>query len=82
MDKAKTHLSFIHRFVPPKNETDYGRAKQQATQGKAFTTFLLLYGTRENEQDLIPLAYELDKREAIPSPGGKVLENLVYEKSQ
>jgi phospholipase/carboxylesterase len=71
MDKAKTHLSFIHRFIPPKN----GRSEERAIQGKAFTTFLLLHGTRGNEQDLIPLAYELDKRAAILSPRGKVLEN-------
>jgi predicted esterase len=71
MDKAKTHLSFIHRFIPPKN----GRSKERAIQGKAFTTFLLFHGTGGNEQDLIPLAYELDKRAAILSPRGKVLEN-------
>ena len=65
MVKTKTDLSFIHRFMPPKNVPDSGRAKQEATEGKAFTTFLLLHGTGENEQDLIPLAYELDKRAAI-----------------
>jgi predicted esterase len=73
MDKAKTQLGFIHRFMPPKN----GRSKKRATEGKAFTTFLLLHGTGGNEQDLIPLAYELDKRAAILSPRGKVLENGV-----
>ena len=36
---------------------------------------LLLHGTGRNEQDLIPLAYELDKSAAILSPRGKVLEN-------
>src|SRR5919198_3316676 len=71
MDKTKTHLSFIHRFIPPKN----GRNEERAIQGKAFTTFLLLHGTGGNEQDLIPLAYDLDKRAAILSPRGKVLEN-------
>jgi predicted esterase len=65
MDKAKTHLSFIHRFIPPKNGRSEERAKQGATEGKAFTTFLLLHGTGGNEEDLIPLAYELDKRAAI-----------------
>ena len=74
MVKTKTDLSFIHRFMYPKNVPD-SRAKQGATQGKTFTTFLLLHGTGGNEQDLIPLAYELDKRAAILSPRGKVLEN-------
>ncbi len=61
MVKTKTDLGFIHRFVPPKNVTDSDRAKQGATQRKTFTTFLLLHGTGGNEQDLIPLAYEIDK---------------------
>ena len=62
--------------MPPKNVLDFERAKQGgATQGKAFTTFLLLHGTGGNEQDLIPLAYELDNTAAILSPRGKVLEN-------
>jgi phospholipase/carboxylesterase len=69
MVKAKTDLGFVHRFMHPKNVPDFER------QGKAFTTFLLLHGTGGNEQDLIPLAYELDKRAAILSPRGKVLEN-------
>ena len=77
MDKKKTELGFIHRFIPPRSEesgagTATGRRK---TEGDAFTTFLLLHGTGGNEQDLIPLAYELDKRAAILSPRGKVLEN-------
>ena len=75
MVKTQTDLSFIHRFIPPKNAADSERAKQGATEGKTFTTFLLLHGTGGNEQDLIPLAYELDKRAAILSPRGKVLEN-------
>ena len=60
MVNTKTDLGFIHHFIPPKNAPSYERAKQRATQGKAFTTFLLLHGTGGNEQDLIPLAYELD----------------------
>ena len=72
MVKTKTDLGFIHHFIPPKS---YERAKQRATQRKTFTTFLLLHGTGGNEQDLIPLAYELDKNAAILSPRGKVLEN-------
>ena len=77
MVKTKTDLGFIHRFMPPKNVSDSGRAKQGATEGKAFTTFLVLHGTGGNEEDLIPLAYELDKSAAILSPRGKVLENGV-----
>jgi predicted esterase len=61
--------------MPPKNVPDSGRAKQGSTEGKTFTTFLLLHGTGGNEEDLIPLAYELDKSAAILSPRGKVLEN-------
>jgi predicted esterase len=75
MDKKKTKLGFIHRFMPPKNEEREETTRQLATEGKAFTTFLLLHGTGGNEQDLIPLAYELDQRAAILSPRGKVLEN-------
>src|ERR687887_1171906 len=75
MVKTKTDLDFIHRFVPPKNVLDSERARQLATEAKTFTTFLLLHGTGGNEQDLIPLAYELDKSAAILSPRGKVLEN-------
>ena len=75
MIKTKSHLSFIHRFIPPKDIQSDERARQLATGGKAFTTFLLLHGTGGNEQDLIPLAYELDKSAAILSPRGKVLEN-------
>jgi predicted esterase len=81
MDKKKTELGFIHRFMPPKYEengaTTTTRTSRRETEGKAFTTFLLLHGTGGNEQDLIPLAYELDQRAAILSPRGKVLENGV-----
>jgi phospholipase/carboxylesterase len=75
MVKTKTDLSFIHRFIPPKNVPGYERTRQLSTEEKAFTTFLLLHGTGGNEQDLIPLAYDLDQRAAILSPRGKVLEN-------
>jgi predicted esterase len=77
MDKTKTQLSFIHRFMPPKNKTSEVTTEtgEGETEVKAFTTFLLLHGTGGNEEDLIPLAYELDKRAAILSPRGKVLEN-------
>jgi phospholipase/carboxylesterase len=75
MIKTKSHLSFIHRFIPPKDIPSDERPKQRTTEGKTFTTFLLLHGTGGNEQDLIPLVYELDKSAAILSPRGKVLEN-------
>jgi phospholipase/carboxylesterase len=78
MGKKKiTELGFIHRFVPPRpEESGAGTAtRRQKTEGEAFTTFLLLHGTGGNEEDLIPLAYEIDKRAAILSPRGKVLEN-------
>jgi phospholipase/carboxylesterase len=79
MDKKKTELDFIHSFIPPRLEESRAstatRTSRRETEGKAFTTFLLLHGTGGNEQDLIPLAYELDKRAAILSPRGKVLEN-------
>jgi phospholipase/carboxylesterase len=76
MDK-KTQLGFIHHFMPSKNEGRGARTKtiEQGSKGKVFTTFLLLHGTGGNEEDLIPLAYELDQRAAILSPRGKVLEN-------
>src|SRR6478736_4255788 len=81
MDNKKTELGFIHNFIPSRlEESGDGTATRTSrgeteTQGKAFTTFLLLHGTGGNEEDLIPLAYELDKRAAILSPRGKVLEN-------
>ncbi|HYZ50236.1 MAG TPA: alpha/beta hydrolase [Nitrososphaeraceae archaeon] len=75
MDKMKSRLNFVHRFIPPKDTPSDEKVRQLATGGKAFTTFLLLHGTGGNEEDLIPLAYELDKRAAILSPRGKVLEN-------
>jgi phospholipase/carboxylesterase len=75
MDNNRTRLGFIHRFIPPRNKEGsdgIGTVKQGA---KSFTTLLLLHGTGGNEEDLIPLAYELDPRAAILSPRGKVLEN-------
>ena len=75
MIKTKSHLSFIHRFIPPKDIQSDERARQLATERKTFTTFLLLHGTGGNEQNLVPLAYELHKSAAILSPRGKVLEN-------
>jgi phospholipase/carboxylesterase len=81
MYKKKTELGFIHSFIPPKYEESAANTAKRTsrqeteTQRKTFTTFLLLHGTGGNEQDLIPLAYELDKSAAILSPRGKVLEN-------
>jgi phospholipase/carboxylesterase len=77
MDNNRTRLGFIHRFIPPRNKEGsdgIGTVKQGA---KSFTTLLLLHGTGGNEEDLIPLAYELHPRAAILSPRGKVLENGV-----
>ena len=79
--KKKTELGFIHSFISPKYEESAANTakrtsrRETETQRKTFTTFLLLHGTGGNEQDLIPLAYELDKSAAILSPRGKVLEN-------
>jgi hypothetical protein len=66
MDKKKAELGFIYRFIPPRpEESGAGTAtRRRKTEGKAFTTFLLLHGTGGNEEDLIPSAYELDKRAA------------------
>ena len=81
MNKKKTQLDFIHSFIPPKYEkigdgTATRTSKQETErEGKTFTTFLLLHGTPGNEQDLVPLTYDLDKSAAILSPRGKVLEN-------
>ena len=77
MDKKKTELGFIHSFMPPRLEESRASTTTRRLEidGKTFTTFLLLHGTGGNEQDLIPLAYKLDKSAAILSPRGKVLEN-------
>lgn len=79
MDNNK-QLGFIHRFIRPSNSDEMGvRQAGQGAKGekttKISTTFLLLHGTGGNEEDLIPLAYALDKRAAILSPRGKVLES-------
>jgi predicted esterase len=80
--KKKTELGFIHSFIPPKYEESAANTAKRTSrrdttekQRKTFTTFLLLHGTGGNEQDLIPLAYDLDQSAAILSPRGKVLEN-------
>jgi predicted esterase len=75
--KKKTQLGFIHRFLPSKDEESGTRMGTTEQGTKVFTTLLLLHGTGGNEEDLIPLAYELDQRAAILSPRGKVLENGV-----
>ncbi len=53
-------LGFIHRYIP---------AKEGSSR-----TLLLLHGTGGNEDDLVPLAGELDGSAGILSPRGKVLE--------
>jgi predicted esterase len=70
-------LGFIHRFIYPTNLDDMKGTPggQRAREKISSTTFLLLHGTGGNEEDLIPLAYELDQSAAILSPRGKVLEN-------
>src|SRR6478736_6804145 len=79
MDKTKTQPGFIHRFIAPKNKKSKATIgttdDEEGTQRETFTTFLLLHGTGGTEEDLIPLAYQLDKDAAILSPKGKVLEN-------
>ncbi|MGZ5004238.1 MAG: alpha/beta hydrolase [Chthoniobacterales bacterium] len=54
-------LGFIHRYLPPRNESR--------------RVFLLLHGTGGNEDDLLSLGRELDPGAALLSPRGKVLEN-------
>ena len=78
-DSNNPQLGFIHRFIYPTNSNDLKgtRDGQKAREKISSTTFLLLYGTGGNEEDLISLAYELDQSAAILSPRGKVLENGV-----
>ena len=64
-----------NRIEKEGSSSGIGTVKQRGA--KSFTTLLLLHGTGGNEEDLIPLAYELDKGAAILSPRGKVLENGV-----
>jgi predicted esterase len=73
--QKKNQLGFIHRFIPSKNKKNGARIRTSEQGSKVFTTLLLLHGTGGNEDDLIPLANELDQRAAILSPRGKVLEN-------
>jgi predicted esterase len=55
---------FIHHFSP-------------ATQSDLGITLLLLHGTGENEEDLLPLGRELLPGAALLSPRGRVVENGV-----
>jgi phospholipase/carboxylesterase len=75
--EEKNQLGFIHRFIPSKNKDGGARIRTRTSErgSKVFTTLFLLHGTGGNEEDLIPLANELDQRAAILSPRGKVLEN-------
>jgi len=52
---------FVHRFDP--------------AEEPGAPTLLLLHGTGGDENDLLPLGRMLDKRAALLSPRGKVLEN-------
>ena len=56
-----TEAGFVHRFDPAKEP--------------GAPTLLLLHGTGGDENDLLPLGRMLDKRAALISPRGKVLEN-------
>jgi phospholipase/carboxylesterase len=56
-----TEAGFVHRFDPAKEP--------------GAPTLLLLHGTGGDENDLLPLGRMLDKRAALLSPRGKVLEN-------
>jgi phospholipase/carboxylesterase len=74
MDKKTQYLGFIHRFTPSNKKearTGGGRAKGRTPH----VTLLLLHGTGGNEEDLIPLGYEIAPDSAILSPRGQVLEN-------
>jgi predicted esterase len=68
----KNQLGFIHKFIPSNKKEMTGRVR------KIIPTLLLLHGTGGNEEDLIPLAHEIDPEAAILSPRGKVLENGIY----
>jgi hypothetical protein len=52
MVKMKSRLNFVHHFIPPKDTPSDEKVRQLATGRKAFTTFLLLYGTGGNEEEL------------------------------
>ena len=54
-------LGFVHRFLPPEDESG--------------PTLLLLHGTGGNEEDLIPLGEALAPGAAVLSPRGKVSEH-------
>lgn len=53
--------NFIHRFVPPQQESDIA--------------LLLLHGTGGNEDDLLDLGRAVSQDAALLSPRGQVLEN-------
>jgi len=55
-------LSFIHRYVPPRDES-------------AAPTLLVLHGTGGDENNLLNLGHALAPNAGLLSPRGKVLEN-------
>jgi predicted esterase len=75
--EKKNQLGFTHRFIPSKNKRTRARIRIRTSEkgSKVLTTLILFHGTGGNEDDLLPLANELDQRAAILSPRGKVLEN-------
>lgn len=64
----ENRLGFVHKFIPSKEKQGQGGREK-------VLTFLLLHGTGENEEDLIPIGREISSEAAILSPRGKVLEN-------
>ena len=61
-NNEKLRLGYIHRFILPSDEMRTRRAQGQKGERNKFTTFLLLHGTGGNEEDLIPLAQQLDQK--------------------
>lgn len=58
---SSTRLGFTHKFVESKDGNDM--------------VLFLLHGTGGTEDDLIPLAKEINNSAALLSPRGKILEN-------
>jgi phospholipase/carboxylesterase len=54
--------SFIHKFI------------QSSSKGRSLT-LLTLHGTGGDENDILPIAHQIDPNASVLSPRGKVLEN-------